>query len=102
MIDTARLENLSTESRIVYSYFIVNKYANIALCLAVDYLNLEFDFDDAVDQLAKEISDVIDGFTCEIMKDSDPLVKSLMIAATDRIDFHSVAKMLIEDYLNKI
>lgn len=45
---------------------------------------------------------MIDGFTCEIMKDSDPLVQSLMIAATDRIDFHSVAKMLIEDYLNKI
>ena len=102
MIDAARLENLSEESRIVYSYFITNEYANIALGLAVDYLNLEFDFDDAVDQLAKEISDVIDGFTCEIMKDSDPLVKSLMIAATDRIDFHSVAKMLIEDYLNKI
>ena len=102
MIDAARLENLSEESRIVYSYFITNEYANIALGLAVDYLNLEFDFDDAVDQLAKEISDVIDGFTCEIMKDSDPLVKSLMIAATDRIDFHSVAKMLIQDYINKI
>ena len=102
MIDAARLENLSEESRIVYSYFITNEYANIALGLAVDYLNLEFDFDDAVDQLAKEISDVIDGFTCEIMKDSDPLDKSLMIAATDRIDVHSVAKMLIEDYINKI
>lgn len=102
MIDAARLENLSAESRIVYSYFITNEYANTALCLTVDYLNLEFDFDDAVDQLAKEISDVIDGFTCEIMKDSDPLVQSLMIAATDRIDFHSIAKMLIEDYINKI
>lgn len=102
MIDAARLENLSAESRIVYSYFVTNEYAEIALGLAVDYLNLEFDFDDAVDQLAKEISDVIDGFTCEIMKDSDPLVKSLMIAATDRIDFHSIAKILIEDYINKI
>lgn len=102
MIDTARLENLSTESRIVYSYFITNEYANIALGLAVDYLNLEFDFGDAVDQLAKEISDVIDGFTCEIMKDSDQLVQSLMIAAIDRIDFHSIAKILIEDYINQI
>ena len=40
MIDAARLENLSEESRIVYSYFITNEYANIALGLAVDYLNL--------------------------------------------------------------
>ena len=55
MIDTARLENLSAESRIVYSYFITNEYANIALGLAVDYLNLEFDFDDAVNKLAKEM-----------------------------------------------
>ena len=45
---------------------------------------------------------MIDGFTCEIMKDSDQLVQSLMIAAIDRIDFHSIAKILIEDYISKI
>ena len=67
-----------------------------------NYPDVEFDFDDAVDQLAKEISDVIDGFTCEIMKDSDPLVQSLMIAAIDRIDFYSIAKMLIEDYIKQM
>ena len=63
MSDTDKLETLNTESKIIYNYFVTNEYANKALNLLLDYLNTEYDFDDAIKQLAKEISDVVDGFT---------------------------------------
>lgn len=98
----SRLDNLSTESRIVYSYFITNEYANKVLHLLLEYLNTEYDFYDAIKQLAKEISDVIDGFTHEIMQEFDPLVQALMMAAIDKIEYTSIAEALIEGYMEQV
>lgn len=102
MSDIDKLETLSTESKIVYSYFVTNEYANKALNILLEYLNIEYDFDDAIKQLAKEISDVIDGFTYEIVQEFDPLVSALMTAAVHRIDYKSIAEMLIESYMEQI
>lgn len=102
MSDTYKLETLNTESKIVYSYFVTNEYANKALNLLLDYLNAECDFDDAIKQLAKEVSDVIDDFTYEIVQEFDPLVSALMMATIRRIDYKSIAEMLIEEYLEQV
>ena len=102
MSDTDKLESLNTESKIIYSYFVTNEYANKALNLLLDYLNTEYDFDDAIKQLAKEISDVVDGFTYEIVNEFDPLVSALMTASINKIDYLTIAEMLIEDYLAQV
>lgn len=102
MSDIDKLETLNTESKIVYSYFVTNEYANKALNILLEYLNIEYDFDDAIKQLAKEISDVIDGFTYEIVQEFDQLVYALMAAAVRRIDYKSIAEMLIEEYLERV
>lgn len=102
MSDTDKLETLNAESKIVYSYFVTNEYANKALNILLEYLNIEYDFDDAIKQLAKEISDVIDGFTYEIVQEFDQLVYALMMAAVHRIDYKSIAEMLIEEYLEPV
>lgn len=102
MSDIDKLETLNTESKIVYSYFVTNEYANKALNILLEYLNTEYDFDDAIKQLAKEISDVIDGFTYEIVQEFDPLVSALMMAIISRIDYKSIAEMLIEEYLEPV
>ena len=99
MSDTDKLETLNTESKIIYNYFVTNEYANKALNLLLEYLNTEYDFDDAIKQLAKEISDVVDGFTYEIVNEFDPLVSALMTASINKIDYLTIAEMLIEDYL---
>lgn len=102
MSDIDKLETLNAESKIVYSYFVTNEYANKALNILLEYLNIEYDFDDAIKQLAKEISDVIDGFTYEIVQEFDPLVSALMMATISRIDYKSIAEMLIEEYLEQV
>lgn len=102
MSDTDKLETLNTESKIIYNYFVTNEYANKALNLLLDYLNTEYDFDDAIKQLAKEISDVVDGFTYEIVNEFDPLVSALMTASINKIDYLTIAEMLIEDYLVQV
>lgn len=102
MSDIDKLETLNTESKIVYSYFVTNEYANKALNILLEYLNIEYDFDDAIKQLAKEISDVIDGFTYEIVQEFDQLVYALMTAAVHRIDYKSIAEMLIESYMEQV
>ena len=99
MSDTDKLETLNTESKIIYNYFVTNEYANKALNLLLDYLNTEYDFDDAIKQLAKEISDVVDGFTYEIVNEFDPLVSALMTASINKIDYLTIAEMLIGEYL---
>ena len=99
MSDTDKLETLNTESKIIYSYFVTNEYANKALNLLLDYLNTEYDFDDAIKQLAKEISEVVDGFTYEIVNEFDPLVSALMTASINKIDYLTIAEMLIGEYL---
>ena len=102
MSDTDKLETLNTESKIIYNYFVTNEYANKALNLLLEYLNTEYDFDDAIKQLAKEISDVVDGFTYEIVNEFDPLVSALMTASINKIDYLTIAEMLIEDYLEQV
>lgn len=102
MSDIDKLEMLNTESKIIYNYFVTNEYANKALNLLLEYLNVECYFDDAIKQLAKEISDVIDGFTYEIVQEFDPLVSALMMATISRIDYKSIAEMLIEEYLEQV
>lgn len=102
MSDTDKLETLNTESKIMYSYFVTNEYANKALNILLEYLNTEYDFDDAIKQLAKEISDVIDGFTYEVVNEFDPLVSALMTAAINKIDYLTIAEMLIEEYLEQV
>ena len=102
MSDTDKLESLNTESKIIYSYFVTNEYANKALNLLLDYLNAEYDFDDAIKQLAKEISDVVDGFTYEIVNEFDPLVSALMTASINKIDYLTIAEMLIGEYLEHV
>ena len=99
MSDTDKLETLNTESKIIYSYFVTNEYANKALNLLLDYLNTEYDFDEAIKQLAKEISDVVDGFTYEIVNEFDPLVSALITASINKIDYLTIAEMLIGEYL---
>ena len=99
MSDIDKLETLNTESKIIYNYFVTNEYANKALNLLLEYLNTEYDFNDAIKQLAKEISDVVDGFTYEIVNEFDPLVSALMTAAINKIDYLTIAEMLIEEYL---
>ena len=101
MSDTDKIETLNTESKIIYNYFVTNEYANKALNLLLEYLNTEYDFDDAIKQLAKEISDVVDGFTYEIVNEFDPLVSALMTASINKIDYLTIAEMLIEDYLEQ-
>ena len=102
MSDTDKLETLNTESKIIYNYFVTNEYANKALNLLLDYLNAEYDFDDAIKQLAKEISEVVDGFTYEIVNEFDPLVSALMTASINKIDYLTIAEILIEDYLAQV
>lgn len=102
MSDINKLETLNTESKIIYNYFVTNEYANKALNLLLEYLNTEYDFDDAIKQLAKEISDVVDGFTYEIVNEFDPLVSALMTASINKIDYLTIAEMLIEDYLEQV
>lgn len=102
MSDTDKLETLNTESKIIYNYFVTNDYANKALNLLLEYLNTEYDFNDAIKQLAKEISDVVDGFTYEIVNEFDPLVSALMTASINKIDYLTIAEMLIEDYLEQV
>ena len=101
MSDTDKIETLNTESKIIYNYFVTNEYANKALNLLLEYLNTEYDFDDAIKQLAKEISDVVDGFTYEIVNEFDPLVSALMTASISKIDYLTIAEMLIEEYLER-
>ena len=101
MSDTDKFETLNTESKIIYNYFVTNEYANKALNLLLEYLNTEYDFDDAIKQLAKEISDVVDGFTYEIVNEFDPLVSALMTASISKIDYLTIAEMLIEEYLER-
>lgn len=101
MSDTDKLETLNTESKIIYNYFVTNEYANKALNLLLDYLNTEYDFDEAIKQLAKEISDVVDGFTYEIVNEFDPLVSALMAASINKIDYLTIAEMLIGEYLEQ-
>ena len=102
MSDMDKLETLNAESKIIYSYFVTNEYANKALNLLLDYLNAEYDFDDAIKQLAKEISDVVDGFTYEIVNEFDPLVSALMTASINKIDYLTIAEMLIGEYLEQV
>ena len=102
MSDTDKLETLNAESKIIYNYFVTNEYANKALNLLLEYLNTEYDFDDAIKQLAKEISDVVDGFTYEIVNEFDPLVSALMTASINKIDYLTIAEMLIEEYLEQV
>ena len=102
MSDTDKLETLNAESKIIYNYFVTNEYANKALNLLLDYLNAEYDFDDAIKQLAKEISDVVDGFTYEIVHEFDPLVSALMTASINKIDYLTIAEMLIGEYLERV
>ena len=102
MSDTDKLETLNAESKIIYNYFVTNEYANKALNLLLDYLNAEYDFYDAIKQLAKEISDVVDGFTYEIVHEFDPLVSALMTASINKIDYLTIAEMLIEKYLERV
>ena len=102
MSDTDKLETLNTESKIIYNYFVTNEYANKALNLLLDYLNTEYDFDEAIKQLAKEISEVVDGFTYEIVNEFDPLVSALMTASINKIDYLTIAEMLIEEYLEHV
>lgn len=102
MSDTDKLETLNTESKIIYNYFVTNEYANNALNLLLEYLNAEYDFDNAIKQLAKEISDVVDVFTYEIVNEFDPLVSALMTASINKIDYLTIAEMLIEDYLEHV
>ena len=99
MSDTDKLKTLNTESKIIYNYFVTNEYANKALNLLLDYLNTEYDFDEAIKQLAKEISEVVDGFTYEIVNEFDPLVSALMTASINKIDYLTIAEMLIGEYL---
>lgn len=101
MSDTDKLETLNTESKIIYNYFVTNEYANKALNLLLDYLNTEYDFDEAIKQLAKEISDVVDGFTYEIVNEFDPLVSSLMTTSINKIDYLTIAEILIGEYLER-
>lgn len=102
MSDTDKLETLNTESKIIYNYFVTNEYANKALNILLEYLNTEYDFNDAIKQLAKEISDVVDGFTYEIVNEFDPLVSALMTTSINKIDYLTIAEMLIEDYLAQV
>ena len=102
MSDTDKLESLNTESKIIYNYFVTNEYANKALNLLLDYLNAEYDFDEAIKQLAKEISDVVDGFTYEIVNEFDPLVSALMTASINKIDYLTIAEILIGEYLEHV
>ena len=102
MSDINKLETLNAESKIIYNYFVTNEYANKALNLLLDYLNTEYDFDDAIKQLAKEISDVVDGFTYEIVHEFDPLVSALMTASINKIDYLTIAEMLIGEYLERV
>lgn len=102
MSDTDKLESLNTESKIIYNYFVTNEYANKALNLLLDYLNTEYDFDEAIKQLAKEISEVVDGFTYEIVNEFDPLVSALMTASINKIDYLTIAEMLIGEYLEHV
>ena len=102
MIDTDKLETLNTESKIMYSYFVTNEYANKALNILLEYLNTEYDFDDAIKQLAKEISEVVDGFTYEIVNEFDPLVSALMTASINKIDYLTIAEILIGEYLERV
>ena len=102
MSDTDKLETLNAESKIIYNYFVTNEYANKALNLLLEYLNTEYDFDDAIKQLAKEISEVVDGFTYEIVNEFDPLVSALMTASINKIDYLTIAEMLIGDYLERV
>ena len=101
MSDTDKLESLNTESKIIYNYFVTNEYANKALNLLLDYLNTEYDFDEAIKQLAKEISEVVDGFTYEIVNEFDLLVSALMTASINKIDYLTIAEMLIGEYLEQ-
>ena len=101
MSDINKLERLNAESKIIYNYFVTNEYANKALNLLLEYLNAEYDFDDAIKQLAKEISDVVDGFTYEIVNEFDPLVSALMTASINKIDYLTIAEMLIGEYLER-
>ena len=102
MSDTDKLETLNAESKIIYSYFVTNEYANKALNLLLEYLNTEYDFDDAIKQLAKEISEVVDGFTYEIVNEFDPLVSALMKASINKIDYLTIAEILIGEYLEQV
>lgn len=99
MSDTDKLETLNAESKIIYSYFVTNEYANKALNILLEYLNTEYDFYDAIKQLAKEISEVVDGFTYEIVNEFDPLVSALMTASINKIDYLTIAEILIGEYL---
>lgn len=102
MSDTDKLETLNAESKIIYNYFVTNEYANKALNLLLEYLNTEYDFDEAIKQLAKEISDVVDGFTYEIVNEFDPLVSALMTASINKIDYLTIAEVLIGEYLEQV